>query len=126
MKIEIRNIDLAKTISFLEQLNFKGIASINRSKITNHLSKKLQEVIEGEKVIREDGKDKPNQWLDNELRNYFKEKVVVEGNEFLKPLKVVKSKIKELTSEDSEEEFNGEDAYVLSLLYDEFHLGSDE
>ena len=116
MKLEIKNIDIAKVINFLENTNFNGLASVNRSKVTNYLSEKLREVVEGEKTIREDYKDDKDK-LEKELRAYFDEAVIVEGANFLKPLNVVKSKIKELTAEDSEHEFSGDKAYALSVLY---------
>src|SRR5690625_722461 len=125
MKLEIKNIDIARIVGFLEQTNFKGIASINRSKVTNYLTKQLQEVIEGEKTICEDGKNKPEQWLAKELRTYFDETVTVEGANFLKPLKVIESKIKELTAEDSDKEFSGDEAYALSVLYEGSELGGE-
>lgn len=128
-KIEIKNIDLSKVISFLEKEEFKGHKSVMRSKLTNYLSKELEMIVEGERTIREDGKDKSNQWLDKELKTYFDETVTVEGGNMLKPLNVVKTKIKELTSEECEREFSGNDAYALSVLYDAFNLdneGSEE
>ncbi|MCF3941561.1 hypothetical protein [Oceanobacillus alkalisoli] len=125
MKIEIRNIDLSKVISFLERENFKGLKSVMRSKLTNYLSEQLTEVAKGEETIREDGKDKPEQWLETELKNFFDQTVTVEGGNMLKPLNVVKSKIKELTSEECEQEFSGNDAYALSVLYDAFGLDQE-
>jgi hypothetical protein len=125
MKLEIRNIDVAKVISFLENENFKGIKSVMRSKITNYLTKQLQEIADGEKTIREDFKDDPNK-LDVELKAYFNEKVVVSGDNFVKPLNVIKEKVKELTSEECEREFSGNDAYALSVLYEAFELGGED
>ena len=126
MKIEIRNIDLEKVIIFLENENFKGLKSVNRSKLTNYLSEQLETVVAGERTIREDGKDKPKQWLEKELKAYFDETVTVEGSNMLKPLNVVKAKIKELASEECEQEFSGDDAYALSVLYDAFNLEKGE
>ncbi|MEI3596916.1 MULTISPECIES: hypothetical protein [unclassified Oceanobacillus] len=125
MKIEIRNIDLSKVISFLERENFKGLKSVMRSKLTNYLGKELDTVIEGEKTIREDFKDDPKK-LEKELKAYFEDSVVVEGGNMLKPLNVVKSKIEELVSEECEQEFSGNDAYALSVLYDAFNLEKGE
>ena len=126
MKIEIRNIDLSKVITFLENENFKGLKSVNRSKVTNYLREQLETVVEGEKTIRKDGKDKPEQWLDQELKAYFDETVTVEGGNFIKPLNVVKAKIKELASEECEQEFSGDDAYALSVLYDAFQIDEEK
>src|SRR5690625_2633440 len=124
MKIEIKNIDIAKVINFLEQTNFKGIASINRSKVTNFLSLQLREVVEGERTIREDFKN-DNDKIEIELGAYYDETVTDEGANFLKPLKVIEAKIKELTADDSEQEFSGDNAYALSVLYEAFNLGGD-
>jgi len=125
MKLEIKNIDLGKVISFLEKTNFKGLQSVNRSKVTNYLTEQLREVVEGEKTIREDYKNDHEQ-LEKELQNYFDQTVTVEGANYLAGLKAIKNKIKELTSEDSEQEFSGDDAYALSVLYEAFELGGEE
>src|SRR5690606_26333685 len=109
---------------FLENTSFKGLKSVNRSKVTNYLSEQLQDVIEGEKTIRNDFKDDKDK-LEKELKAYFDETVVVEGSNFLKPLNVIKAKIKELTSEECEQEFSGNDAYALSVLYEAFELGNE-
>ncbi|MEI3607071.1 hypothetical protein SPD48_15340 [Pseudogracilibacillus sp. SE30717A] len=125
MKIEIRNIDLERVIVFLERENFKGLKSVMRSKLTNFLGKELEIVATGEKTIREDYMDDKDKRT-KELKAFFDEKVVVEGGNMLKPLNVVKAKIKELTSEECEQEFSGNDAYALSILYDAFNLDKGE
>ena len=124
MKLEIKNIDLGKVISFLENTNFKGLQSVNRSKVTNYLTEQLREVVEGEKTIREDYKNDKEQ-LEKELRKYFEQTVTVEGTNFLPGLTAIKNKIKELTSEECEQEFSGDDAYALSVLYEAFNLGGE-
>lgn len=125
MKLEIKNIDLGKVISFLERTNFKGLQSVNRSKVTNYLIEQLQEVVEGEKTIREDFKNDQER-LEKELRKYFEQTVTVEGANYLAGLTAIKNKIKELTSEECEQEFSGDDAYALSVLYEAFELGGDK
>ena len=124
MKLEIKNIDLGKVISFLERTNFKGLQSVNRSKVTNYLTEQLREVVEGEKTIREDFKNDKDK-LEKELRAYFEQKVTVEGSNYLAGLTAIKNKIKELTSEECEQEFSGDDAYALSVLYEAFNLGGE-
>jgi|SRR5690625_430381 len=126
MKLEIKNIDIEKVILFLNKTNFKGLQSVNRTKVTNYLMKQLQEVVEGEKTIREDGKNKPQEWLNQELKNYFEQTVTVEGSNFRAGLTAIKNKIKELTNEESEHEFNQDDAHALFVLYEAFGLGGDE
>jgi len=125
MKLEIKNIDLGKVISFLENTNFKGLQSVNRSKVTNYLTEQLREVVEGEKTIREDYKNDQEQ-LEKELRKYFDQTVTVEGANYQAGLVAIKNKIKELTSEECEQEFSGDDAYALSVLYEAFNLGGEE
>lgn len=125
MKLEIRNIDIPKVINFLENESFKGVKSVMRSKVTNYLTQQLQDVANGEKQIRKELKDDQEQ-LEKELKKYFDEKVVVSGDNFVKPLNTIKEKIKELTSEECEREFSSNDAYALSVLYDAFELGGEE
>ena len=124
MKLEIKNIDLGKVISFLEKTNFKGLQSVNRSKVTNYLTEQLREVVEGEKTIRKDYKNDKEQ-LEKELRKYFEQTVTVEGANYQAGLVAIKNKIKELTSEECEQEFSGDDAYALSVLYEAFNLGGE-
>lgn len=124
MKLEIKNIDLAKVITFLEKTNFKGLQSVNRSKVTNYLTEQLREVVEGERTIREDFKNDKEK-LEKELRTYFEQTVTVEGANYLAGLTAIKNKIKELTSEECEQEFSGDDAYALSVLYEAFGLGGE-
>lgn len=124
MKIEIKNIDIGKVTSFLENEDFKGIKSINRSKVTNYLGEQLNEVVEGEKTIREDFKEDKDK-LQKELKAYFDETVTVEGGKFLKPLNVIKAHIKKLASEECEREFSGNDAYALSVLYEAFNIDEE-
>ena len=124
MKIEIRNIDLERVVVFLEKEDFKGLKSIQRSTITNYLGKHLEKVVEGERTIRKDFKD-DREKLEKELKAYFEEKVVVEGGNMLKPLKVIEAHIKELASEECERDFSGNDAYALSVLYNAFKLGGE-
>src|SRR5690625_3173382 len=126
MKLEIKNIDLGKVISFLTKTNFKGLQSVNRSKVTSYLTQQLQEVVEGEKTILEDGKDKPDEWLKQELKQYHEQTVTVEGSNFQAGLTAIKNKIKELTDEESEHEFSQDDAHALFVLYEAFNLGGEE
>lgn len=123
--MEIKYIDLQKVIIFLQDLNFKGISSIHRTQVTNKMGKKLEEVSKGEKTIRKDFKDDIDK-LDSELEAYFKETYSLKGDELFKPLNTIKEKIKSLVAEDSEEEFSGESAYVLNILYEQFNLEEGE
>lgn len=119
--MEIKHIDLQKVIIFLQDLKMKGIKSIHRTKITNYLSEKLDEVAKGEETIREDYKDNKEVRI-KELDSYFNETTVVSGDEFYKSLSVLKDKIREMISDDSEEEFSGEEAYILNILYEQLDL----
>jgi len=125
MKLEIKNIDIEKVVVFLNKTNFKGLQSVNRTKVTNYLTEQLREVAEGEKTIREDFKNDQEQ-LEKELRKYFEQTVTVEGANYQAGLVAIKNKIKELTNEESEHEFSDEDAYALFVLYEAFDLGGDE
>lgn len=125
MKIEIKNVDISRVVSFLEKEDFRGLKSIMRSKVTNYLSEQLQEVIEGEKTIREDLKDDKER-LRDELKAYLDETVTVEGGNFLRPLNVVKAHIKELTKDECEREFSDESAYALFILYEAFNLEGED
>jgi|GEM_PF-3560663 len=124
MKLKIKNIELERVIVFLENLDFRGPKSVNRSKITNFLSQQLEEVAAGEKTIQEDYREDRAQ-LEKALKDYYKETVTVEGDNYQKGLGIIKSKIKELTSEECEQEFKGKDAYALSVLYEAFDLDNE-
>lgn len=122
MKLKLKNIDIARVVSFLERENFKGLKSVNRSKVTNFLGEKINEIVEGEKTIREDYKDDKDK-REKELRDYFHQTVTVEGANYLAGLKIIESRVKEVTAEDSEKEFSGDDAYALSVLYEALNVG---
>lgn len=124
MQLKIKNIDLGKVITFLEKTSFKGLQSVNRSKVTANLTEQLQDVVKGEQTIRDDYKDDRDK-LEKELRAYFEQTIVVEGTNYLPGLTAIKNKIKELTNEESEHEFGNEDAYALFVLYEAFNLGGD-
>lgn len=124
MKLKIKNIELERVIVFLENLDFRGPKSVNRSKITNFLSQQLEEVAAGEKTIQEDYKEDRKQ-LEQSLKDYYKETVTVEGDNYQKGLGIIKFKIKELTAEECEQEFSGNDAYALSVLYEAFDLDNE-
>lgn len=125
MLLKIKNIDVGKVISFLENTSFKGLQSVNRSKVTNYLTKQLTEVADGEKTIREDFKEDKDK-LEQELRAYFDQSITVEGANYMAGLNAIKSKVEELTSEESEQEFSGQDAYALSVLYEAFNMDKGE
>lgn len=122
--MKIKNIDLGKVIGFLEETSFKGLQSVNRSKVTNYLTEQFQEVVKGEQTIREDFKDDHDQ-LRSELKKYFDQTVAVEGVNYQAGLTAIKNKIKELTSDECEQEFSGNDAYALSVLYEALNLDEE-
>ena len=123
--MEIKNIDLSKVIQFLEETNFKGLQSVNRSKVTNYLTEQLKDVVKGEQTIHDDYKDDKDK-LREELEKYFEQTVIVEGANFKAGIEAIKKKIKELTNEECEQEFSGNDAYALSVLYEAFELDKEE
>lgn len=125
MKLELKHIDIGKVITFLEKTNFKGLQSVNRTRVTNYLTEQLQHVAEGEKTIREDFKGDEKK-LKEELEEYFEQIITVEGVNFKPGLTAIKNKIKELTNEESEQEFSDEDAYALFILYEAFNLGGED
>lgn len=120
MRLEIKPMDVAKVIEFLKELNIKGLAGIHRSKIANHLTKKLEELIEGEKTIQEDFADDKEK-LAEEMKLFLDEDIVISGDEFVKPLHSLKAQIKKIVLEE-ELEFSGEKADTLLFLYEAFDL----
>lgn len=123
MDLVLKHIDVEKTIIFLEKLELKGIKSINRSRLVKKLTSELEHIADGEKVIRDDFEDDIEN-RNKELRKYFNESVRISGEEMFKPLEVIRRYVNKVTEEDSEEEFSGEDAYVLSILYDSLDVDS--
>lgn len=124
MKIEIENINIAKVINFLDELSLKGLNSIHRTNFSRKLSEKLKVVVENEKQLIEEANGSPKkqkEWLEK----FYKEKIVIDGGDSQTMLQSVKSVIKEITAEDSEHEFNGDNAYAVACLYEEFGLGEE-
>lgn len=124
-KLSVRHIDLQQVIEFLEDISFKGIKSIEKTKIVVALTEKMQEVYEGEKSIREDYKNDMDV-LESELKEYFETRATIEGGEYIKGLEIIKKQVEEYLNEDSEVEFKGSKARVLYLLYVEFNLGEEQ
>ncbi len=122
MKIEIENINIGKVINFLDGIPLKGLKSIHRTNLSRQLNEKLQVVADNEKQLMEELKDDQAK-LKAELDKFYKEKVVIDGGDSQAMLQSVKSVIKEITSEDSEHEFQGDDAYAVAALYETFGLG---
>lgn len=120
MKLEIKPMEVAKVIEFLKELNIKGLAGIHRSKVANFLTKKLEELIEGEKTIQEDFADDKEK-LAEEMKQFLNEDIVVSGDEFVKSLHSLKAQIKKIVLEE-ELEFSGEKADTLLFLYEAFDL----
>jgi|SRR5699024_2213262 len=123
MKLEIELKEVSNVVNFLDGLTLAGLKGINRTKLTRHLVTILQEEAENEKALQKESKDKPKQWLEKELKDFYSQKIVVEGGKFLKPLEVIKAKIKEITSEESTYEFQGNDSAAAFVLYEAFNLG---
>ena len=120
MRLEIKPMELANTIEFLKEMNIKGLAGIHRSKVANHLTKKLEELIANEKTIQEDFADDKAR-LVKEMKQFLDEDIVISGDEFVKSLLSVKEQIKKIVL-DEEIEFSGEKADTLLFLYEAFDL----
>lgn len=121
MKLEIELAEVPRIVNFLDQLTFKGLQGINRTKLTRHLATVIQEESENEKDLRKELKDEP-ETLKKELKAFYSQKVIVDESKFLIPLQTVKKKIKEITSEESTFEFSGDDSVAATILYEAFNL----
>lgn len=124
MKLELELLDVPKVVNFLDGLSMKGLKGINRTKLTMHLANVLQEESENEKALREEFKDDKER-LQDEMEEFYKQKIIVDESKFLIPLKTVKAKIKEITSDDSDFEFSGNDSIAATILYEAFDLDDE-
>lgn len=125
MKLEIRNIDIPKCLNFLKELDLAGVKSINRTKVTRYLNDQLQEIAENEREIRETAKNdmkKMNEWL----KEYYNQTLTVEGANFDKGLNVIKEKIQEMITDESEETFSGDNADALAIIYENLITEEEE
>ena len=121
MKLELELLEVAKVVNFLDELPMKGLKGINRTKVTRHLANVLQEESDNEKALREEFKDNKEK-LEKELNEFYEQKVIVDESKFLIPLKAIKAKIKEITADDSDFEFKGNNSLAATILYEAFEL----
>lgn len=125
MKLELELLDVAKVVNFLDEVPMKGLKGINRTKVTRHLANVLQEESDNEKALRKEFKDSKER-LEKELDEFYEQKVIVDESKFLIPLKAIKTKIKEITADDSEFEFKGNNSLAATILYEAFELDQNE
>lgn len=124
MKLELELLEVPKVVNFLDGLSMKGMKGINRTKLTRHLAGVLQEEADNEKELRKEFKDDKNR-LQDELNEFYEQKVIVDESKFLVPIKTVRAKIKEITSDDSNFEFKGNDSIAATILYEAFNLDNE-
>ena len=125
MKLVIKNTDVPKCLTFIKDMDLSGVDSINRSKITRFLTEQLQEIAENEKQIVEDAKgnrEKMSEWL----KEFFEQKITIEGANFENGLAVIKQTIKEYVAEGSKRKFSGDDADALLVLYEALNVEEEE
>ncbi len=124
MKLELELLDIPKVVNFLDSLSMKGMKGINRTKLTRHLAGVLQEEADNEKELRKEFQDDKER-LQDELNEFYEQKVIVDESKFLVPIKTVRAKIKEITSDDSNFEFKGNDSIAATILYEAFNLDNE-
>ncbi|PWU68322.1 DUF1617 family protein [Gracilibacillus dipsosauri] len=138
MKLAIENIKLSGVISVLDQLELKGLQSVHRTRLAKQLIEKLKQAAEEEKKLKEsyaikdeedqpiieDGKykfeDGDEEKLKRDLEHFHKETVVIESGDFPTYLKSVKKAL-----EDSQVEWQGQQAYDYAYLYEAFEGGEE-
>jgi hypothetical protein len=131
MKLQIENIKLNGAIQILDKLSLKGLKSIHRTRLSKQLTEKLQRVAEEEKQLKKehcnldddgepiviDGKldIKDMDEFQEVMQEFYSEKVIIDSSDSLVMLKSVKKSL-----EESEIEWEGEEAYTFESLYSAF------
>lgn len=132
MELRVKNVKISPVIQLLDKLPLKGLKSIHRTRLSQQLGEKLERVIEEEREIKkelchldEDGNPKVNddgtldvkdrEEFNKVMREFLDEEVVIDGGDSQIAMKSVKQSL-----EESEVEFEGEEAYTFAYLYDAF------
>jgi len=142
MKLSIENIKLNGALNVLDKLSLKGLKSIHRTRLLEKLKEELQRVAkeenalrkeyshlddEGEPLVKEDSKGRKVLDLKDEagfkdaIAEFYKEKIIIDSGDSQVTLKSVKRSL-----EESEEEWQGEEAYDFADLYEAFEGNTED
>src|SRR5699024_11679336 len=75
--MKIKNKDLANVINFLDGVKAKGLKSIHRTRITNKLKSKFEELGEAQKQLQDEFKNDKENYLD-EMKKLLDEHVTID------------------------------------------------
>lgn len=129
MKLEIEYYQLVECINILNKLKLKGLDSIHRTRLAKQLSEILQrvgeeqtdlqkefyEVDEKGEPILEDDKCKDKEGFDKAIKEFVREKAIIDSGDSQVALKSVKASL-----EQSEELWDSREAYAFEYLYSAF------
>lgn len=135
MKLEIEYNQLANCINVLDKLNLKGLKSIHRTRLSKKLSETLQRVVEEQTEIQKEYfelDEEGNPITDDEhckdregylktMDEFTKERAVIDDGDSQVMLRSVKQSL-----EESEEEWEGREAYAFEYLYTALENGEKE
>ncbi len=113
--MKIKNKDLANVINFLDGVKAKGLKSIHRTRITNKLKSKFEELGEAQKQLQDEFKNDKENYLD-EMKKLLDEHVTIDDTDSKVYIESLKSLIKDVL-DDEEQEFNDGDALGLEVVY---------
>lgn len=132
MKLKIENGMVVRCVNVIDRLPLKGMKSIHRTRISRLLTEKLERVGKEEEAIRKehcnlDEEGEPIVLEDNKLDiidleafrkdidEFYAEKVVIDDGDNQVAMKSLKKSL-----EESEEEWDGKEAYAFEHLYSGF------
>ena len=137
MKLSIENIKVNGALAVLDKLSLKGLKSIHRTRLSNQLVEHMKRIIDEEKELRKeysnlddegepiviDGKLdlKDEQGFKDAITEFYKEKVIIDSGDSQTTLKSVKQSL-----EQSEEEWQGKEAYDFADLYEAFEGNTED
>lgn len=134
MKLEIEYIQLTNSINILDKLKLKGLPSIHRTRLSRQLGEILDrvgaeqlelqkeyfEVDENGEPILEDEKCKDKEGYEKAMKDFVREKAIIDSGDSQVALKSVKASL-----ETSEELWDSREAYAFESLYSGFIDGEN-
>ncbi len=123
MKLEIKNIELTQVLHFLDSIEVGGLKGIHRTNLALKLQEQLKYVMDSEQQIDKDYKGNKEK-IKEDLIALHEEKAVIDTGDSRAMLESVKNTVKEVAN-DEKQEFKGEEAYGLTILYNAFGLDAE-
>lgn len=113
--MKIKNKDLINVINFLDGVEARGLKSIHRTRITNKLKTKFEELGDAQKQLKDEYKGDKEGYL-KEVKKLIEEHVTIDDTDSKVYIESLKSIVRDVL-DDEEQTFNDSDAMGLETIY---------